>query len=66
MALLSKTLGLCCKMHIEGDDDDTYIIPRVRGGSGDNDGDYGDYDYAPLFSEGDDDDDGGYDYAPAA
>lgn len=65
MAVLSKTSGLRCKMHKEGDDDDvhTYIIPCVQGG-GDDDG--GDYDYAPADSEGDDDDDGVYDYAPAA
>lgn len=54
MALLSKTLGLWCKMHEEGDDDDAYsYLPCVQGGGDD-------------ASEGDDDDDGDYDYAPAA
>ncbi|WOG91177.1 hypothetical protein DCAR_0310425 [Daucus carota subsp. sativus] len=64
MALLSKTSGLWCTVHKEGDDDDAYTyVPCVRGGGDDDDGDY---DYAPAASEGDDDDDGGYDYAPAA
>ena len=58
MVILLKTLGLWCKMHKGGDDDDAYTyISCVQDGG---------YDYAYAASEGDDDDDGGYDYAPAA